>query len=165
MTPLCKCGCGKPVQLIKKGDRKRGIVAGTPRKFATRKCYDRHRTRTQGDACGRGHPYSYYPSGRKRCRICNAARKLAAETGLKLEDILEHPNHGHCDICKRVPSNKLWDCLQLDHDHQTGFIRGWLCGPCNKALGLFRDNVEVIREAYLYLELAKFAQEFVGVAG
>jgi hypothetical protein len=160
LIPLCKCGCGKPVSFIEKGDRKRGIKAGTPRKFASRECYWHY----EQDHCKRGHLYSYYPGGRKKCRICNAARKLAKETGLSIVDILNHPSSGKCDICEVVPSGERWDCLQLDHDHKTGFIRGWLCGRCNRALGLLGDDIEVLKMAYLYLEVSKFVQESDGWA-
>jgi hypothetical protein len=37
--------------------------------------------------------------------------------------------HGPCELCGQVKN------LQLDHDHETGCIRGWLCVRCNIALG------------------------------
>lgn len=38
---------------------------------------------------------------------------------------------GRCWVCQKVPKNR----LQVDHDHQTGEIRGLLCWWCNKSLG------------------------------
>jgi hypothetical protein len=40
----------------------------------------------------------------------------------------------------------------IDHDHVTGAIRGLLCGPCNRAAGLARDNPTVLRGLADYLE-------------
>lgn len=39
----------------------------------------------------------------------------------------------------------------LDHDHETGKIRGFLCQGCNKGLGHFRDNPKLLLSAYNYL--------------
>lgn len=41
--------------------------------------------------------------------------------------------------------------LVVDHDHQTGAVRGLLCGPCNRAIGLLRDSPVVCRLAAEYL--------------
>ena len=40
-----------------------------------------------------------------------------------------------------------------DHCHDTGRFRGWLCGPCNSALGIFGDTSLSLRAGALaYLE-------------
>jgi hypothetical protein len=39
----------------------------------------------------------------------------------------------------------------LDHCHVTNKIRGILCNRCNLALGLLRDNLEIINGLALYL--------------
>jgi hypothetical protein len=41
--------------------------------------------------------------------------------------------------------------LCVDHSHQTGRIRGLLCGPCNKGLGFFRDNPSLLYRAADYV--------------
>jgi hypothetical protein len=40
----------------------------------------------------------------------------------------------------------------IDHSHTTGKIRGILCPLCNKALGLLKDNAEIIKNAIKWLE-------------
>ena len=53
---------------------------------------------------------------------------------------------GPCEICT------LPDTLHFDHDHAENCFRGWLCGSCNRALGLFKDSPLVLRAAQHYLE-------------
>ena len=40
----------------------------------------------------------------------------------------------------------------VDHNHQTGKIRGLICNSCNTGLGRFKDNIDLLREAIKYLE-------------
>lgn len=42
--------------------------------------------------------------------------------------------------------------LSVDHDHETGHVRGILCNNCNRALGLFGDSAELLKSGIRYLE-------------
>lgn len=52
---------------------------------------------------------------------------------------------GECALCGKA------DDLNLDHCHVSGEFRGVLCGPCNRALGTFKDDVDVLAKAIDYL--------------
>lgn len=53
-----------------------------------------------------------------------------------------------CAICKETFSTT----PAVDHCHQTGEVRGLLCGRCNKGLGLFRDSIAFLKSAEEYLQ-------------
>ena len=40
----------------------------------------------------------------------------------------------------------------IDHDHETGFVRGILCSLCNTLLGHAKDDPEILRKAAEYLD-------------
>ena len=67
--------------------------------------------------------------------------------------LLESQQEGLCIICGDAPSGASGSGqrLHVDHNHQTGKIRGLLCSRCNTALGLFREDVSIISEAIAYL--------------
>lgn len=54
-----------------------------------------------------------------------------------------------CGICKKTTSN--WTDLCIDHDHESGLVRGLLCRDCNIGLGLFRESLEITDNAAAYL--------------
>ena len=62
----------------------------------------------------------------------------------KMQELMQA---GCCAICG-TPT----DSLHGDHDHETGFTRGLLCGPCNRGLGMFKDNPDALRAAANYIE-------------
>lgn len=62
-----------------------------------------------------------------------------------------YPAPNECEICHRSPPIN-GKGLCLDHDHVTGLFRGWICSPCNVALGVFQDDVESLRGAVEYLD-------------
>lgn len=42
--------------------------------------------------------------------------------------------------------------FHIDHDHDTGVVRGLLCNLCNLLLGHARDQQDVLRAAIEYLD-------------
>lgn len=64
---------------------------------------------------------------------------------------------GTCAICK-LPEigtsgvKRTIKALAVDHNHLTGTVRGLLCGMCNTALGLFKDDTRLLNAAVEYLE-------------
>lgn len=52
-----------------------------------------------------------------------------------------------CEICGAIGK------ICFDHDHKTGLFRGWICSRCNLALGLVKDNEELLisLSEYLYV--------------
>lgn len=58
--------------------------------------------------------------------------------------------NGQCAICGKPPAAKK-RFLSVDHDHQTGRVRGLLCFHCNLALGHFQDNPAFLEKATAYL--------------
>jgi len=66
-----------------------------------------------------------------------------------------------CAICKtpheevRRPGNLKHDGVSyglcIDHNHITNKVRGLLCNQCNRALRLFKDNLEFLQNAIEYL--------------
>lgn len=55
-----------------------------------------------------------------------------------------------CAICK-LPLARLDKRSHVDHDHNTGAIRGFLCYECNRGIGAFKDNHETLQRAIEYL--------------
>lgn len=87
--------------------------------------------------------------------------ELKKRFGLTLADYeaLVVKQEGLCAICKQPEYTKDKDggprSMPVDHCHVTGQIRGLLCTPCNRALGMFKDNVGNLQAAIDYIEGAK----------
>lgn len=60
--------------------------------------------------------------------------------------------HGVCAICGGTDGTRK---LAVDHDHETGRVRGLLCTRCNVGLGYFRDARNVLENAISYLDRAE----------
>jgi hypothetical protein len=60
---------------------------------------------------------------------------------------------GKCAICRGVELRKGKKIrLSVDHCHTTGKVRGLLCGNCNRAIGLLKDDSSLLLKAVLYLQ-------------
>jgi Recombination endonuclease VII len=62
---------------------------------------------------------------------------------------MESQNH-KCAICRDPIAFEGQRC-HIDHDHDTGILRGLLCGRCNRGLGHFQDDVERLERAVAYI--------------
>jgi hypothetical protein len=87
---------------------------------------------------------------------------LKRKYGITLEDYerMLEAQGGVCAICGEPrPEERT---LHVDHDHETGEVRGLLCFRCNNALGDFREQYELFQKAADYLdrdlELAQLAR-------
>jgi len=105
------------------------------------------------------------------CRICQRAsnkRYLTTDKGiattrrahlrrsygvdLKTYDDLLKAQGGKCKICgaDSNPDSRARH-FTIDHNHNTGEIRGLLCTKCNALLGLAKENEELLDKAKQYL--------------
>ena len=55
---------------------------------------------------------------------------------------------GVCAICGKTNRDRK---LFVDHNHNTGEIRGLLCHNCNCGLGLLGENIDFLKKAFEYL--------------
>jgi hypothetical protein len=84
---------------------------------------------------------------------------LAKKFGVTLEEIQALENK--CQICGSLTHGGGRDdilALCIDHDHETGQLRGKLCNNCNTALGKFKDSEELLLAAVSYLRRFKEKQ-------
>lgn len=76
---------------------------------------------------------------------------LKATYGITLEayESLFKSQEGKCKICgQEFPD----ETLVVDHDHQTGAVRGLLCNNCNTGIGYLRDSPDLLLKAIAYLK-------------
>lgn len=73
--------------------------------------------------------------------------KLKWKYGITIEryDQMFLQQHGLCKICKKQKRR-----LVVDHDHETGKVRGLLCDPCNLALNKY-VTLEWLEQCRVYL--------------
>lgn len=90
-------------------------------------------------------------------RIWRAANPLKAKGhnlkkyGITLEQYsnMLDAQGGVCAICES--HDKAFAHLAVDHCHTTGKVRGLLCNKCNRAIGIFGDDLKRLGRAVAYL--------------
>ena len=75
---------------------------------------------------------------------------LKSKYGISVEDYesMLAAQGGVCAVCGDVNSDRR---LAVDHDHETGEVRGLLCTRCNVAIGFVREDRERISKIQEYL--------------
>lgn len=64
--------------------------------------------------------------------------------------------NGRCAICAtelELTAVGRLETAHVDHDHETGLVRGLLCHHCNSGLGYFHDDPDLLKKATAYLLL------------
>jgi hypothetical protein len=90
-----------------------------------------------------------YRGACKRCFYFYKTERNFGVTEAHYEAMLLQQNNACAICCRSCPTGRM---LAVDHDHSTGKVRGLLCMPCNRALGMFGDNAELLQKAITYLK-------------
>ncbi len=101
--------------------------------------------------CGEAFWYTLKVRSRTVCDLCrthDADWSTFRLTGAQAEALRRD---AHCAICDGDQPGGRFGNWHIDHDHQTGVVRGVLCAWCNTALGLLGDSPERIDRAADYL--------------
>lgn len=125
-------------------------------------------------------PLTKYPNGYfkpKKCKTCNSVfvpsnpcniycsaeckgKNAYYKRNYKITDRdlkeMKELQQNKCFLCGSdgflIGKNNHKEKLAVDHDHETGKVRKLLCHNCNRGLGLFKDNSELLRKAAVYVE-------------
>lgn len=101
----------------------------------------------QTDALGR-------KTTRPSCRNCridiDGVKLLNSE---KRRMLINKPNKFFvCPICEKGSIPGITANLVIDHNHENGLAREWLCDSCNTGLGRFKDDISALNKAIEYLK-------------
>ncbi len=84
---------------------------------------------------------------RSQCNQCRLAKVWAKQYNIDLKQAINLTKcKQYCEGCKATLE------LNLDHDHQTNRIRGFLCRACNTALGLLKDDINILQNLINYVD-------------
>lgn len=103
--------------------------------------------------CTRLYARNYYAadSEERRRRNMNTIKQyLRRQYGLTKEqyDAKLAAQNYMCAICCTSEPAGGW---HLDHNHSTGAVRDFLCGSCNRGLGLMREDIGTLLGAIAYV--------------
>lgn len=109
------------------------------------KCYEEHPEKAKG------YCKKYYKNNSEKVKQAVRKRKLKHRYNLSPEDwlVMWEGQDGKCVICGKNFTRS--SDANVDHNHKTGKTRGLLCGGCNRGIGHFNDNSEIMMKAIEYL--------------
>lgn len=125
--------------------KQREIMKADPEKHAARKEYQRQYGAANRERLSAQSIAAYrQPEENIRIRL---KRKKITPTPELIAHIRAHD--GSCDLCGESGDGR-WENLSIDHCHDTQAFRGLLCSKCNRGLGFFRDNPDLLKLAAEY---------------
>ena len=116
-------------------------------KEAKRRYRERHPERVKAQS--KKHSRKYYAKNREEIKLRVKLRKY----GLTRDEhvALEERAAGVCEACSRPFGADKMTSPNIDHCHNTGQVRGLLCGACNIALGTVQDSPDRLRALLAYV--------------
>jgi len=158
MKTCSKCGESKLLELF--ANRK---VGPKHRDGKDHWCKECHRKRFKawyysegGRAKSIAAQKKWQASNKEKFALSQRRRDLRTKYGLTLEayDFLLALQDGTCAICGLPPisGSRHTATLMVDHDHESGQVRGLVHSNCNLMLGYAKDNPELLRKAAIYVE-------------
>lgn len=91
------------------------------------------------------------------CKTCYHNAQIQRNYGISLADYdrMYEEQDGACAICRLPQNSKRNTRFCVDHDHDTGCVRGLLCDSCNRGIGLLKDDPRLLDRAAQYLRAFK----------
>jgi len=155
LTRKCtKCGMEKnlsefPIRSKKRSARCYACLAEQQRAW-------NHRHKKQKRAIARK---SYVKKDRFLCALRQSDAMARRNSHVPCSATVEEIRAAFTGRCQnagcQIPESECHKRLALEHDHETGKFRGWLCHQCNISLGLLKDDVQRVRGLANYLEQSK----------
>lgn len=166
VCPQCEWRCLRCNTVKNRGDFYRGILSGTRKKSNGKlyprwgPCRDCSKTLNKTNAAARkesGKALSYERlESTKRIRL-NTMLKREYGITLATYEQMALEQGGVCKICRKEETEVSTvgqtkpNRLSVDHDHETGKVRGLLCYKCNQAIGCLRHSIPLLNAAIQYL--------------
>lgn len=118
--------------------------------------FSKNRTKKDGlqeycKPCRSAHHQLKWKHRRPKATTEQKRRWLLSSYGLTTDsyNALLKAQSNRCAICHSTDWGK--PSPSIDHCHITGRVRGLLCNRCNRAMGMFRDNTDILFSAMKYL--------------
>ncbi|MBP7118572.1 endonuclease VII domain-containing protein [Candidatus Woesebacteria bacterium] len=97
---------------------------------------------------------SYQKKWNENNKFKRQEKDIKRKYNLSLEEfnILFNKQNKSCAICLIKLPDGFHSNKNVDHDHETGKVRGLLCNKCNMGISLFGDSKIVLANAITYLQ-------------
>ena len=142
-----KCSLTKPINLFNKYMlRIRSPYCAECRQNATREHHNKPESKIKHKLW-----YKRYEENAEDARM-----KRLYGISLNQYKLMFEEQNGCCALCHQPETSKAASGkilrLSVDHNHQTGSIRGLLCFVCNRGIGFIRDDIELAIRVLEYID-------------
>lgn len=156
--------CGEPFEYVKTTGRRRWFCSERCRYEAGEAAKKARAAKLPPRACRCGST-AVARTGTPCCQACRTEQRDPAVSRAKERrrtlrkygiteadwDRMIAAQRSRCAICRTDKPGGKDERWHIDHDHESGRVRGLLCHGCNTSLGHFRDDPNILVAALHYL--------------